>query len=81
MKLAAAELYRLRRQHLVTERMALLARLAHNRLKAEVLELERKYQLLATDATLDPYTGQIVNAEEEASEPRGDAIKSSPRLT
>ena len=79
MKLAAAELYRLRRQHLVTERMSLLARLAHNRLKAEMLELERKYQLLATEARLDPHTGQIVKAEEEASEPGGDESKSAQR--
>jgi len=78
-KLAAAELYRLRRQHLVAERMALLARLAHNRLKAEMLELERRYQLLATEARLDPNTGQIVEAEEEASEPGRDESQSAQR--
>lgn len=58
------ELYRIRRLELAAERRALEAQLAHNQARALLLELELKYGLLASDATLDVHTGRIMPCPE-----------------
>jgi len=58
-RVRAWELYRIRRLELAAERRALEAQLAHNQARALLLELELKYGLLASDATLDIHTGKI----------------------
>ncbi len=53
------ELYRLRRLQLEAERLALETQRAQREVKAFLLELERRYRLLGSGATLDSYTGDI----------------------
>ena len=58
-RVKAWELYRIRRLELAAERRALEAQLARNQAQALLLEVELKYGLLASDATLDIHTGRI----------------------
>ena len=66
MRVKASELYRLRRLQLAAERKALEAQLAQNQARALLLEIELKYGLLATDATLDVHTGRISPGVEDS---------------
>ncbi len=59
MRLSPKDLYALRRAHLLAERKALVAQLAHHSLQRLTLELERRYALLAREARLDIHTGLI----------------------
>lgn len=59
MRLAARDLYRLRRASLETQRILLRAQSAQQALGELTLELERKYGLLGTDAMVDIHTGKI----------------------
>ena len=70
MKVSANDLYRLRRAKLDAERKTLLAGLAENRAKSLLLEMERRYGLLATEATLDIHSGQITQETEEVEDER-----------
>jgi hypothetical protein len=73
MRAAAEDLYQLRKAKLDAERLQLLAGLAENRAKSLLLDIERRYGLLATEATLDIHSGQITKADEEGEgEPNGD---------
>ena len=71
MRVYPKDLYALRRAHLLAERKALVAQLAHHSLKRLTLELERKYDLLASDARLDANTGMI--SREGATSDTGEA--------
>ena len=59
MRLSPKDLYALRKAHLLAERKALVAKLAHHSLEHLTLEVERKYNLLAKDARLDIDTGVV----------------------
>jgi len=73
MRASATDLYQLRRARLDAERKTLLGQLAVNRASCLLLEMERRYGLLATEATLDIHSGQITkDAEEGEGEPSGD---------
>ena len=76
MRAAAEDLYQLRKAKLDAERLQLLAGLAENRAKSLLLDIERRYGLLATEATLDIHSGQIIllrkDDEEGEGEPNGD---------
>ena len=77
MRACAEDLYQLRKAKLDAERMQLLAQLAENKAKSLLLDIERRYGLLATEATLDIHSGQITpmgigEAEEVEGEPSGD---------
>ena len=65
MKASAEDLYQLRKARLDAERKTLEAQLAENRAKSLLLYIERRYGLLATEATLDIHSGQITAAAEE----------------
>ena len=65
MKASAEDLYQLRKARLDAERKTLEAQLAENRAKSLLLYIERRYGLLATEATLDIHSGQITEAAEE----------------
>jgi len=63
MRASAPELYRARRAQLEAERQGLLAHLAQNRARFLLLEMERKYGVIATESTLDIHTGVIIPGE------------------
>lgn len=65
MRLAAEELYRLRRAQLLAQRKALEAQEAELCLRGAMLEIEQQYGLLAREATLDLATGEIREATDE----------------
>jgi len=72
MRASAKDLYQLRKAKLDAERKTLEAQLAENRAKYLLLYIERRYGLLATEATLDMHSGQITKAAEEVEgEPSG----------
>ena len=58
------DLYRLRRMQLYAQRSGLLAQFAQQRLQELTLELERRYGLLAREATLNTRTGEIAIASD-----------------
>jgi len=64
MRVEANELFQIRVLLLAAEREALNAQLSQNEANRLLLELELKYGLLATDATLDIKTGKITQSEE-----------------
>ena len=73
MRVSAEALYQLRKARLEAERKQLLAGLAENKAKSLLLEMERRYGLLASEATLDIHSGQInKDAEEVEDESGGD---------
>jgi hypothetical protein len=59
LRLRPSDLYRLRRAHLRAEAEALAAQRAQLYLRRLLLDLERRYGLLAREATLDIATGII----------------------
>jgi len=59
LRMAPRDLYRLRRAHLMARRANLRAQYAQQQLDEMSLELERRYGLLAKDATLDMKSGAI----------------------
>jgi hypothetical protein len=59
MRMKPKDLYRLRRMQLHAQRQTLQAQMAHHRLQEFTLELERQYDLLAREATLNVHTGEI----------------------
>ncbi len=61
-QLSPKDLYRLRRATCVAQRAQLRAELAQQNLKEIVLELERLYNLLGQEASLDIHTGRITRA-------------------
>ncbi|MBI4297298.1 MAG: hypothetical protein HY676_02065 [Chloroflexi bacterium] len=78
MALSPKDLYRLRRAQLQLESRRLQAQLAQHTLREMMLELERKYDLLCKEVTLDINTGMITSngppggsgpSAEEAHEP------------
>jgi hypothetical protein len=58
-RLTPEELYLLRFEILEAERLSLEAQQANCRVKRYLLDLERKYGLLTTDAQLNVQTGEI----------------------
>ena len=68
MRLSPKDLYALRRTQLLAERKALVAQLAQHSFKRLILEMERRYGLLAKDIILDIHTGII--SEDGQGEPR-----------
>ncbi len=58
-RVAAADLYRLRRLNLYAERKTLEAQRARNLVREAMLRLEVKYHLLGSDASLNAQTGVI----------------------
>ncbi|MBI2171761.1 MAG: hypothetical protein HYU30_07050 [Chloroflexi bacterium] len=59
MRMKSRDLYRLRRMQLYAQRCWLQAQMAQQRLQECTLELERRYDLLAREATLNVHTGEI----------------------
>lgn len=62
MRMKSRDLYRLRRMQLHAQRCWLQAQMAQQRLQECSLELERQYELLAREATLNVHTGEITLA-------------------
>lgn len=58
-RISPADLFRLHSARLDAERAALIARLAENRARRWLLEVELEYGLLGRDAVLDMATGEI----------------------
>ncbi|MFQ5826782.1 MAG: hypothetical protein ACE5IA_05430 [Dehalococcoidia bacterium] len=68
---SARDLYKLRRSHLDAERQAIMAQLAQNRFKTILLGLELRYDLLASEVTLDINTGRIILHQTESVKDEG----------
>ncbi len=62
-RVSARDLYAIRRAYLGAEVAAIKAQSAQRAFEEILLEMERKYGLLATDSTLDARTGEISEAK------------------
>ena len=62
--LSPNDLYRLRAAHLQARQAALQAEMARQRLDAVLLEIERRYDLLGQEVSVDARTGRITPAGE-----------------
>ena len=71
-RLTLEELYLLRFEILEAERLSLEARQADHRMRRCLLDLERKYGLLATNSMLNVQTGEIANKQERVPDADGD---------
>ena len=67
-RLTPEECYLLRFQMLESERLALEAKQADREVRRYLLDIERKYGLLATNSMLNVQTGEIAEKEEKAHE-------------
>lgn len=72
-RLSAGDLYRLRKAVASAQRARIRAEAAQQTLREMVLDLERMYGLLGTEASLDVHTGVIIGLPREGEAPEGGA--------
>lgn len=68
MPVSQRDLYRLRKAHLAAERAYLRAQMAQQVLKEVTLEIERRYNLLSREASVDIRTGKIQEESKEGKD-------------
>lgn len=69
MKVSVEDLYRLRHTQLATQRAALRAQQADQALRELVLDMESRYGLLGTSASIDIHTGEVRTDTGNGKEP------------
>lgn len=79
MKLSARDLYCLRHTHLATQRAALKAQQAEQTFRELLLEMEHRYGLLGTNASIDVHTGEVQASPDDGKGVGGEQGKEDSR--